>query len=82
MGPLWEVMLPRGATLDIVGPGPNPSNYQILASTWSGAHLFLAKKPDIPDPFGFWIVASGDGKRWLEEHGDGWLRFERTGKRE
>lgn len=80
MGPMWEVVLPTGAEIEIVKPGP--SGYEIVGNTWTGAHLFLAKNPAVPDPFGYWIVTSTVGKQWLEKHGGDWLRFEPVACRE
>ena len=72
IGPLWEVVLPEGAMLVSSSFG----KYELIASSWKGHDFFYGRLKGSLPQFGLIVVASEKGKKWLEEIGEGWLKFE------
>jgi hypothetical protein len=66
---LWEVILPEGALVDGVRIGRRAYEYRIDPATWCRAPLFrpTGKRH---------VMATEDGKRWLEERAGEWLSFQ------
>jgi hypothetical protein len=69
LGPLWEVMLPGGADVVTTRVSRLVSEYRIDPATWCGAPLFrpTGKRH---------VMATEEGKVWLENRAGEWLDFQ------
>jgi hypothetical protein len=70
IGPLWEVVLRSGVTVqrERTLPSDHDTSLYVLAATWTGADLFLA------DGVGY-IYAADRAQEWLLSAVPQWVRF-------
>lgn len=68
LGPLWEVILPEEAEVEGKRIGRGTWEFRVDSSTWRGSHLFRANGKGH-------IVATSEGKEWLEPRVGKWLVF-------
>jgi hypothetical protein len=72
MGDVYEVILPKCCRCEDQGYDAETDclKWSLDITDWDGSHIFLAKAPG-----DYVLFVSEIGKRWIEKHAEGWLKF-------